>query len=116
MEELPADKDKRTYQLNISATGCSTSITIVQSKDFSGVTNTETSADINMVSSNNAEWEFNVNPESYTRYELFDISGRLMDSGNISDTRLAVDKAGLSNGIYIIRFTGQGNTQIKLMK
>lgn len=116
VEELPADKDKRTYQLNISATGSSTSITIVQSKDFSGVTNTETSADINLVSSNNAEWEFNVNPESYTRYELFDISGRLMDSGNISDTRLAVEKAGLSNGVYIIRFTGQGNTQIKLMK
>lgn len=116
VEPLPTDKEKRTYQLNISATGCSASITIVQSKDFSGIVATETATDAKLAASNSAEWEFDVNPEIYTCYELFDISGRRIDSSNVGDSRLTVDKAGLSNGIYIIRFSGNGNAQIKLMK
>lgn len=84
VDPLPEDKEKRTYQLNISGPGCSTSITVVQSKEVSGISGTETESDAKLVSNDYDSWQFAVNSQNYTRYELFDISGRHVASGNIS--------------------------------
>lgn len=116
VDPLPADKEKRTYQLNISGPACKTSITVVQAKEFSGITETEAEAGAKLVSSNDAEWQFSVNPQSYTRYELFDVSGRHIESGHIADSHLTIDKGNLSRGIYVIQFAGYGKTQVKLVK
>ncbi|RSK38217.1 T9SS type A sorting domain-containing protein [Mangrovimonas spongiae] len=52
-----------------------------------------------------------INNKSYTSYQLYDLSGRLIASKNSIKTLKAINTSYLNNGVYIINFKGNGQTK-----
>jgi len=112
-EALPEGVSERSGEIVVSSYGVSVKFPVSQQK-ANGINNPK-NAGLNVYKTSTT---FEItNAQKYATVNLFSVTGQLISSHSLSkNASLSIPSSNLKNGVYFLRFNGNGTESIKIVK
>lgn len=109
---LPAGVSGRSGEITIASHGISVKIPVTQG-NVTSTNNPKTNTVIVAKSPNSFEV---TKADNYTSVSLLNVSGQLIGKYPISQSAVSIPTSALTNGVYVLKFEGNGSEIIKVIK